>query len=113
MAPIIAFNKRGTFGISSVGTPVVTATDVTFSFESHPYVNAPFNGILLVRISTAIPTGTTGTLPVFFQTGTNTRRAVTKVGGVPLTAADIPSTGYYLLFYDSNAGILEVISAVN
>lgn len=110
--PIIAFNRRGIYGIASVGTPVVTATDVTFNFESHPYVNAPYNGILLVRIATAIPTGTTGTLPVFFQTGTNAKRAVTKAGGVPLTAADVPTTGYYLLFYDSNSGVLEVISSV-
>lgn len=111
--PIIPFNRRGIFGISTVGTPAVTTTAVTFNFESHPYVNAPYNGILLVRITTAIPTGTTGTLPVFFMTGNNTSRAVTKVGGVPLTAADIPTTGYYLMFYDSNSGVLEMISAVN
>lgn len=110
--PIIAFNKFGIYGISNVGTPTVTATEVTLNFESHPYVRTPYNGLLLVRIATAIPTGTTGTLPVFFQTGSNPRVAATKVGGVPLTAADLPSTGYYLFFYDSNSGIFEALSAV-
>ena len=112
MATPIPFNRRGIFGISTTGAPVVTATEVTFNFEEHPYVNAPFNGALIVRIATAIPAGTTGTLPVFFQTGNNARVAVTKAGGVPLTAADIPSTGYYWLFYDSRTGVLEAFSAV-
>lgn len=110
--PIIAFNRKGLFGIETVGTPTVTADDVTFNFESHPYANVPYNGALIVRITTAIPTGTTGTLPVYFKTGSNPRVAVTKVGGVPLTAADVPSTGYFLFFYDYRTGVVEAFSSV-
>lgn len=110
--PIIPFNRKGIYGIASVGTPTVTATEVTFNFEAHPYANIPFNGALIVRITAAIPAGTTGTLPVFFKTGNEASVAVTKTGGVPLTAADIPSTGYYWLFYDSNTKVVEVFSAV-
>ena len=58
---IIPFNKNGTFGIQSVGTPTVTATDVTLHFDEHPFINAPYNGMLIVEI-TSVPA--TSALPV-------------------------------------------------
>ena len=63
---IVPFNRRGTFGIQSVGTPTVTATDVTLHFDAHPVINAPYNGMLIVEI-TSVPA--TSVLPVFFQAG--------------------------------------------
>lgn len=110
--PIVPFNRFGIFGIESVGTPTVTADDITFKFQDHPYVNAPFNGALIVRITTAAPAGGTGTIPVFFQTGNNPRVAVTKGDGSPLTAADVLSTGYYWFFYDSRTGVLQAFSPI-
>lgn len=110
--PIIPFNSRGIYGIESVGTPTVTTTDLTFKFQDHPYVNVPFNGALIVRITTAAPVGGDGTLPVFFQTGNNPRVAVTKANGEPFTAADVANTGYYWFFYDSRTGVLQAFSAV-
>lgn len=111
-APIIPFNTRGIYGVESVGTPVVTATDITFKFQGHPYVNAPYNGALIVRITAAAPDGTTSTLPVYFQTGNNPRIAATKAGGTPLTVADIPSAGYYWFFYDYRTGVLQAFNSV-
>ena len=87
---IIPFNRRGIFGLSTVGTPTVTATDVTLHFDEHPFINAPYNGMLIVEITT-VPA--TSTLPVFFQAGNGAKVAVTKGGGVPLTSADIQQTG--------------------
>ena len=106
---IIPFNKNGTFGIKSVGTPTVTATDVTIHFDEHPFINAPYNGMLIVEI-TSVPA--TSALPVFFQAGNGAKVAVTKAGGVPLTAADIQQTGYYLLFYDRGRGVLQTFNSV-
>ena len=103
----IPFNKRGIFGIRSVGTPTVTTTDVTLNFEEHPYVQAPYNGILIVDI-TSVPA--TSALPVFFKTGTSARVAATKGGGVPLTAADIQTTGYYLFFFDRGTGVFQLFN---
>ncbi len=111
MARPIPFNRFGIFGITSVGTPAVTTTEVTFTFTDHPYVSSPYNGLLLVNVTTAIPTGTTGTLPIVFKTG-NVTKAATKVGGVPLTAADVPSTGYLLFFYDRTTGVFEALTSV-
>lgn len=110
--PFIPFNRFGIIGIESVGTPAVTTTDITFKFQDHPYVNAPFNGALIVRITTAAPTGGDGTLPVFFQTGNNARVAVTKADGAPLTAADVLTTGYYWFFYDYRTGVLQTFNSV-
>lgn len=106
---VIPFNKNGTFGIKSVGNPTVTATDVTLHFDEHPFINAPYNGMLIVEI-TSVPA--TSTLPVFFQAGNGAKVAVTKGGGVPLTAADIQQTGYYLLFFDRARGVLQTFNSV-
>ena len=106
---IVPFNRRGTYGISTVGTPTVTATDATLRFDEHPFINSPYNGMLIVEITT-VPA--TSTLPVFFQAGNGAKVAVTKAGGVPLTAADIQQTGFYLLFYDRSRGILQTFNSV-
>ena len=106
---IVPFNRRGTYGISTVGTPTVTATDVTLHFDEHPFINSPYNGMLIVEITT-VPA--TSTLPVFFQAGNDAKVAVTKGGGVPLTAADIQQTGYYLLFFDRVRGVLQTFNTV-
>lgn len=106
---IVPFNRRGTFGIQSVGNPTVTATDVTLHFDEHPFINAPYNGMLIVEITT-VPA--TSTLPVFFQAGNGSKVAVTKGGGIPLTAADIQQTGYYLLFFDRSRGVLQTFNSV-
>ena len=106
---VIPFNRRGTFGLKSVGTPTVTATDVTIHFDEHPFINSPYNGMLIVEITT-VPA--TSTLPVFFQAGNVAKVAVTKGGGVPLTAADIQQTGFYLLFFDRSRGILQTFNSV-
>lgn len=112
MAIPIPFNRQGIWGIASQGAPTVTATDVTFNFESHPNINTPYNGLLLVNITTAIPSGTTGTLPILFKTGNGAARAVTKTGGAPLTVADITGTGYYLFFYNYRTGVLQAVTAI-
>lgn len=108
MATPRPFNRNGFYGLETQGAPVVTATEVTFNFEDHPYVNSPYNGDVTIRITTPIPVGTTDTLPIFFKTGNRPARAVLKVGDVPLTAADIPGVGYYKFFYDFNKGIVEL-----
>lgn len=111
MARPIPFNRSGIFGIRSVGTPTLTTTELTYHFEPHPFTQSPYNGILIVNLSDA-PTGATGTLPIYFQTGSEAKVAVTKAGGVPLTIADVLTSGYYLLFFDRGKGVLQVFNSV-
>lgn len=109
----IPFNKRGTYGIQSVGTPTVTATDVTVQFASHPFVQFPYNGELIVEITTGVATGTADALPVFFQTGNGAKVAATKAGGAPLVGADIELSGFYHFFYDRSRNILQAFNSVS
>lgn len=106
------FNRNGFYVLETQGTPTVTDTAITFHFLDHPLVNAPYNGDVTVYVTVPPPVGGDGTLPVFFQSGDRPPRAVTKAGGTPLTAADIPSTGYYKLFYDFNRRVLETYASV-
>lgn len=112
MARPIPFNRTGIYGIRSVGTPTITDTEMTYHFEEHPFVQAPYNGMLIVNLTVGSPIGAEATLPVFFQTGNGPKVAVTKAGGVPLTVADVTSAGYYLLFFDRGTGVLQVFNSV-
>ena len=74
---------------------VVTETEVSLALGFRPI---PPVGYFTVRIANAIPTGTTGTLPVNLTLNGNSR-ALTFFNGVPVTAADLTGTGEWLLVY--------------
>lgn len=109
---LIPFNRSGIVGLESIGAKIVNGT-LTYEFEAHPYVNTPFNGLLLVHLASPSPAELTDTMPVYFETQglSGSRKPVTKAGGVPLTAADITIPCYNLFFYDFRKGVVEAISA--
>lgn len=113
MARIIPFNKQGTIGLETIGAKIENNT-LIYEFEAHPYVNTPFNGVLLIHLKSPSPAGLTPTMPVFFETRgvANSRKAVTKAGGVPMTAADIAIPCYAQFFYDFRSGIVEAIVGI-
>jgi hypothetical protein len=96
-------NIGGIPRIESTGVTVGTES-VVFSFRSLNYPRTHFNGIVLVRLNQPIPTGTTATLPIVFNS-----QAVTTYDGEPLTVADVLGTGVYLFYYDSANGTLQLI----
>ena len=110
MANLVPFNRNGFVGLETTGAELSNG-NLVFYFEAHPYVNTPFNGLLLIHFKAPAPTGLTSTEPVFFETRgmTGTRKAVTKKGGVPLTAQDITLPCYSLFFYDFRTGIVEAV----
>lgn len=85
----------------------VTDTSVDFIFKPERGIN-PFRGVLLIRVPEAIPTGTTGTLPIRFTEGSNTQ-IVTKAGGADLTVATFAGPGVYLVYYDRYTNILQIV----
>ena len=95
------------------GTPYLRTSSVTVGTEtvdfSLGFRRIPPVGYLTVNIADAIPTGTTGTLPVRFTLNGNTRN-LTYFGGDNVTAADLTGTGIITIFYDWYAGILQLIS---
>lgn len=85
----------------SVGTDTV---DFSLGFRRIPPV-----GYITINIADAIPTGTTGTLPVRFTLNGRTRN-LTFFGGANVTAADLEGTGILTVFYDWYSGTLQAIS---
>lgn len=108
---LVPFNRSGIVGLETIGAKVENNT-LVYEFENHQYVNTPFNGLLLIHLKSPSPAELESTMPVFFETkGLNgSRKAVTKAGGVPMTAADITIPCYSLFFYDFRTGIVEAIA---
>lgn len=104
--PYILANSQGIPRLRATGV-TVTATEVRFSFQNHPFLNAPFVGKLLFKLP-AVPAGTAGTLPVVFATNGGSQAAVSYETGAPLTAANIARAGIYDAIYDSEDGVLYV-----
>lgn len=59
----------------------------------------------------AIPTGTTGTLPILFETNGATQ-AVTKFNGEALTVADVPGTGVVQLWFERDTNTLQLMTGI-
>lgn len=89
---------------TTVGT---TAVDLALGSYRRPL---PQDGYFTVRITDAIPTGTTSTLPITLTRNGQTR-ALTLFDGTPVTVADlIGGTGVFLVFNDEESGILQLMS---
>ncbi len=108
--PFIMANKNGIPRLESTGVTVGTA-NVRFSFRNHPFLSAPFSGLILFRLAQPVPAGTTGTLPVVFDTN-GTTQDLTTIAGANVTASDITGTGIYLCYYESDSKTLQILTGV-
>jgi hypothetical protein len=97
-------------GVPYLSTTNVTVTDTAVDFALG-FRRIPPVGYFTVRIEDAIPSDTTGTLPVTL-TLNGTTRALTLFDGTPVTAADITGTGIITVFNDRFNGILQITSAL-
>lgn len=50
ISPFIMANKNGIPRLESTGVTVGT-TNVRFSFRNHPFLSAPFSGLILFRLA--------------------------------------------------------------
>ena len=95
------------------GTPYLRTNSVTVGTDTVDFSlglrRIPAAGYLTVHIADAIPTGSTGTLPVRFTLNGNTRN-LTFFGGTNVTAADLAGTGVITIFYDFFNGTLQLTS---
>ena len=101
----VVTNSRGIPYLRTVGVSVSTET-VDFSLGFQP---VPGIGLLWVNVANAIPTGTTGTLPVRITLNGNTRN-LTFFGGANVTAANLVGTGDLLVAYNFFNGTLQLLS---
>lgn len=98
--------QRNVARIESISS-AITGGNVVYTFRSHNYITAPYNGIVIVKLG-ALPSGATGTEPVVFTSG-NGNTPVTEQGGTALTAADLSGAGVYLFYFDSSTDTLQKI----
>lgn len=103
----INVNANGIPTLSSNSVTVGT-TQVAFDFNNHRNVGRPFRGLIIIRLAQAIPTGTTTTLPIVFTSDRGNTQALTKENGEAVTVADIPGTGIYILWFESQTNTLQV-----
>lgn len=105
----INVNQTGIPAIRSLSITVGT-NDVRFEFNNHRNVGRPFRGLLVVNLAQPIPTGTTDTLPIVFTSGGSNVASLTTYDGDPVTVADIPGTGIYLAWYESQTDTLQLLT---
>lgn len=103
---IAATNQGGIIYLPSTNITVGTeSVDIALGFRRIQPV-----GYFTVRVTDAIPTGTTATLPITL-TLNGTTRALTLFDGSPVTVADlIGGTGVFLVFNNRFDGILQLMS---
>lgn len=111
LRPYTWVNRNGSAAIASTGVAVNTE-NVIFSFKNHAFVNANYRGTIFVNLRQAIPTGTTGTLPILFETNGGATQAVTKFNGDALTVADVPGTGVVQLWFERDTNTLQLMTGI-
>lgn len=105
--PFQFVNRRGSAALATTGVTVNT-DNVVFSFQNHAFLNAWYRGTIYINLVQAIPSGTTSTLPIVFETNGVTQE-VTKVGNTALTVEDITGTGIYEFWFDKSSNLLQLI----
>lgn len=102
----VTTNAGGIPYISSTNTTVGTeSVDIALGFRRIQPV-----GYFTVRLTDAIPTGTTATLPITLTMNGSTR-SLTLFDGSPVTVAElIGGTGVFMVFNNRFDGILQLMS---
>ena len=107
----INVNQSGIPALRSLSVTVGT-TDVRFDFNNHRNVGAPFRGLIIINLAQAIPTGTTGTLPVLFTSDGGNAQPLTTINGDAVTAADITGTGIFLVWFENSTSTLQLLTGI-
>lgn len=96
-------------GIPTLEVRRISVTETSVDFQFRPdFDGTPFRGLLLVYVPEEILTGTTDTLPIRFNMAGNAQ-GITNAGGTPVTVADFPGVGVYLVYYDRYANLLQLV----
>lgn len=97
------------------GIPYLATNGIQVSEESVDFAlgfrRIPRIGKVAIRVTSAIPEGTTATLPVRFTLNGSTR-PLTFFGGDAVTAADLAGAGVIEVWYDWFNGIFQLTSAL-
>lgn len=112
MIPFYFMANRGGIPRVKSESVTVTATEVRFNFTSDARFARNFSGFVAVWLAQAIPSGTTGTLPVVFSSTASSNQAVTTFDDTAVTVNNISGTGIYLAYYEASTGTLQLLTGL-
>lgn len=112
MIPFYFMANRGGIPRVKSESVTVTATEVRFNFTSDARFARNFSGFVAVWLTQAIPSGTTGTLPVVFSSVDSGVQPVTTLDGTAVAVDDIGGTGIYLAYYEASTGTLQLLTGL-
>lgn len=98
------FNRYDWFVALNVGTEAVT-----LELPNHAFRNRDYVGGFYIDLRTAIPTGTSATLPILIGTNGDTRPLVTY-NNEPVRVENLAGTGIYLLHYNKYTNQVFLVS---
>lgn len=112
MIPFYFMANRGGIPRVKSESVTVTATEVRFNFTSDARFAKNFSGFVAVWLAQAIPSGTTGTLPVVFSSVASGVQPVTTLDGTAVAVDDIGGAGIYLAYYEASTGTLQLLTGL-
>lgn len=102
------FSNRNGFPMIESTNIVVNDTNVVIGIPKRAFRFLSNNDVILFRLNTALPE-TAGTLPILFASNGFTQ-PLTLVGGEAATAEQLTGVGVYLIYYDKNANLLQLMT---
>lgn len=102
------FNFANRMGIPMIESNNVTTdtTNVIINIPNRAFRFLSGTGLILFRLNTEI---TNTSLPILFSSNEFTQ-PLTTVGGDPATGTQISQVGVYLIYYDKNSNVMQLIS---
>lgn len=105
------FNFSNRRGIPLIETSSVTVNtdNVILNLPNRSFRWLNDKGVILLRLNQPIPDGTTTTLPILFSSNDFTQ-PLTNIGGTAITVDQIEGTGVYLIYYDKDANLMQLLT---
>ena len=105
------FPNLGRNNINTIpSTNVTVGTDaVTIEIPNHAFYRRNYVGSFFLNLRTAIPTGTTATLPILIGTNGDTRPLM-EIEGTPATVANFAGAGIYEIHYNRYTNELYIVN---
>lgn len=105
------FNFSNRRGIPLIESTSVTAdtTTVTVTLPNRVFRGLNSKGLVLFKLNQAIPEAS-NTLPIVFSSNDYTQ-PVTNIGGTAITGETMIAAGVYLMYYDKNANLMQLLTA--
>ena len=102
------FNFANKMGIPMIESSSVNVTDtnVVINIPNRAFRFLSGTGLILFRLNTEI---TNTTLPILFSSNDFTQ-PLTLVGGTGATGTDFSAVGIYIIYYDKNANLMQLIN---